>query len=163
MKIKVFTAGGTIDKVYSEEKGTINFSFGKTAVTQISEDRIDLNFDYDIEQLLTKDSLEMKEEDRQLLKRACLNAESDKILITHGTDTMIETARTLNDIPDKLIVLTGASQPYKFRESDAEFNIGVTIGALNSLEKGVYIAMNGRVYEWDKCEKLSDGRFVDKS
>ena len=86
----------------------------------------------------------------------------DKILITHGTDTMIDTAKILSEILNKVIVLTGASQPYKFRDSDAEFNIGVAIGALNVLEKGVYIAMNGRVYEWDKCQKLDNGRFVEK-
>ncbi|MEK7547060.1 MAG: asparaginase domain-containing protein [Patescibacteria group bacterium] len=162
MKIKVFTAGGTIDKVYSEIKGTLNFSFGKQAVIEISEDKVELNFDYDVERLLAKDSLEMTDEDRELIKKACQGAIADKILITHGTDTMIDTARVLSTVPDKLIILTGASQPYRFRESDAEFNVGVAIGALNSLKQGVYIAMNGRVYEWDKCEKLPDGRFVEK-
>ena len=162
MKVKVFTAGGTIDKVYSENKGTLNFSFGKQAIIEISEDKVRLNFDYDVERLLTKDSLEMTDEDRELIKRACQGAIADKILITHGTDTMIDTARVLSTIPGKVIVLTGASQPYRFRESDAEFNIGVAVGALSAMKNGVYIAMNGRVYEWDKCEKLPDGLFVDK-
>ena len=75
---------------------------------------------------------------------------------------MINTAKVLSSIFNKVIVLTGASQPYRFRESDAEFNVGVAIGALNTLDKGIYICMNGRVYEWDKCEKRSDGWFVDK-
>lgn len=162
MKVKVFTAGGTIDKMYSEEKGTLNFSFGKQAVKELSESKVKLNFEYDIERLLAKDSLEMTDEDRQLIKKACEGAIADKILITHGTDTMIETARVLSTIQNKVIVLAGASQPYKFRESDAEFNVGVAVGALNTLDKGVYIAMNGRVYQWDKCEKRSDGWFVDK-
>ena len=162
MKIKVFTAGGTIDKMYSEEKGTLNFSFGKQAVKELSENKVKLNFEYDIERLLAKDSLEMTDEDRQLIKKACEGAVADKILITHGTDTMINTAKVLSIIPNKTIVLTGASQPYKFRESDAEFNVGVAIGALNTLDQGVYICMNGRVYRWDKCEKRSDGWFVDK-
>lgn len=162
MKVKVFTAGGTIDKVYSENKGTLNFSFGKQAVLELGENKARLNFDYDVERLIAKDSLEMTDEDRELIKRACQGAVADKILITHGTDTMIDTARVLSTIPDKLIVLTGASQPYRFRESDAEFNIGVAVGALSALKQGVYIAMNGRVYEWDKCEKLPDGLFVDK-
>jgi len=162
MKIKVFTAGGTIDKMYSEVKGTLNFSFGKQAIKEISEEKVKLNFEYDVERLTAKDSMEMTDEDRELIKRACGGTIADKILITHGTDTMIDTARILSTIPDKVIVLTGASQPYRFRESDAEFNIGVAVGALNTLEKGVYIAMNGRVYEWDKCEKLPDGRFVEK-
>ncbi len=162
MKIKVFTAGGTIDKIYSEEKGTLNFSFGKQAIAEMGENKLRLNVEYNVERLLTKDSLEMNEQDRELIKKACLGSVADKILITHGTDTMIDTARVLSDIPDKAIVLTGASQPYRFRESDAEFNIGVAFGALNVLDKGVYIAMNGRVYQWDKCEKTADGRFLDK-
>lgn len=162
MKIKIFTAGGTIDKVYSEEKGTLNFSFGKPAIREIGENKVKLNLEYDIERLLAKDSLEMTDDDRLLIKKACEGAVANKILITHGTDTMIETAKILSEILDKTIVLTGASQPYKFRESDAEFNIGVAIGALNVIEKGIYIAMNGRVYQWDKCQKLDSGFFSEK-
>lgn len=162
MKIKIFTAGGTIDKIYGEERGTLNFSFGKQAIAEIGENKLKLNIDYNIERLLAKDSLEMTEADRKLIRMACLGSVADKILITHGTDTMIETARVLSDIPDKAIVITGASQPYRFRESDAEFNIGVAFGALNVLGKGVFIAMNGRVYQWDKCEKTADGRFLEK-
>ena len=163
MKIKVFTTGGTIDKIYAESKGTLNFSFGKQAIAELGEHKVKLNFDYDIERLLAKDSLEMTTEDRRLIKKACEGAIADKILITHGTDTMTKTAKVLNGIPNKVIVLTGASQPYRFRESDAEFNIGVAIGALNVLQPGVYISMNGRIYPWDKCEKRSDGWFVDKA
>ena len=162
MKIKVFTAGGTIDKIYSDERGTLNFSFGKQAISDISENVIKLNLEYNIERLLAKDSLEMDDIDRALIRRACLGSIADRILITHGTDTMIETARILSDVPDKVMVLTGASQPYRFRESDAEFNIGVAFGALNVLDKGVFIAMNGRVYPWDKCQKTTDGKFIEK-
>src|SRR3989338_3484207 len=162
MKIKVFTAGGTIDKIYSEEKGTLNFSFGKQAIRELSESKVKLNFEYDVERLLAKDSLDMNDEDRQLIKKACEGTIADKILITHGTDTIINTAKVLSTITNKVIVLTGASQPYKFRESDAEFNVGVAVGALNTLDNGVYISMNGRIYEWDKVEKRSDGWFVDK-
>jgi len=148
--------------MYSEEKGTLNFSFGKQAVKELSENKVKLNFEYDIERLLAKDSLEMTNEDRQLIKKACEGTIADKILITHGTDTMVDTAKVLSTITNKVIVLTGASQPYKFRESDAEFNVGVAVGALNTLDNGVYISMNGRIYEWDKVEKRSDGWFVDK-
>jgi len=162
MKIKVFTAGGTIDKIYREERGTLNFSFGKQAIKEMGEHKLKLNMDYDIERLLAKDSLEMNDTDRELIKEACQDSVAKKILITHGTDTMIETARVLSSIKGKAIILTGASQPYRFRESDAEFNIGVAFGALNILNDGVYIAMNGRVYEWDKCQKTSDGQFVEK-
>ncbi|MEK7151398.1 MAG: asparaginase domain-containing protein [Patescibacteria group bacterium] len=162
MKFKIFTAGGTIDKIYGEEKGTLNFSFGVPAIREIGENKVKLNLEYNIERLLAKDSLEMTEEDRILIKRACEGALANKILITHGTDTMIETARVLSVIKDKAIVLTGASQPYRFRESDAEFNVGVAFGALNALNEGVYIAMNGRVYEWDKCQKTAGGIFIEK-
>ncbi len=162
MKIKIFTAGGTLDKIYSETKGTLNFSFGKQAFREIGEEKVKLNFEYDIERLLAKDSLDMTDEDRRMIKRACEGSVANKILVTHGTDTMTETAKVLNGIPNKVIILTGASQPYRFRESDAEFNIGVAIGALNTLESGVYIAMNGRVYEWDKCKKADNGMFVEK-
>ena len=162
MKIKIFTTGGTIDKIYAEVKGTVNFAFGTPAITAVGEEKVRLNFDYNIEPLFSKDSINMVDEDRQLIKKACQGSVCDKILITHGTDTMIETARVLSEIKDKAIVLTGASQPYKFQESDAEFNIGIAIGALNVLDKGVFIALNGRVYEWDKCKKLEDGRFVEK-
>ena len=146
MKIKIITTGGTIDKVYASGKGTLNFGFSD--VPAVKE--------------MKKDSLQITEEDRQLILKACEKAKEDKILITHGSDTMIETAKFLSIIKDKAIVLTGAPQPYKFRESDAEFNIGVAIGALNTLDSGVYIAMNGRVYEWDKCEKQPNGIFADK-
>src|SRR3989344_6984188 len=158
MKIKVFTAGGTIDKIYREERGTLNFSFGKQAIKEMGEHKLKLNMDYDIERLLAKDSLEMNDTDRELIKEACQDSVAKKILITHGTDTMIETARALSEIRGKVIILTGASQPFRFKDSDAEFNIGVAIGALNVLDNGVYIAMNGRVYQWDKCQKREDGR-----
>lgn len=162
MKLKIFTAGGTIDKIYGEQKGTLNFSFGNPAVKEIGESKLRLNIDYNIERLLAKDSLEMTRADRELIKQACEGTVAKKILITHGTDTMIDTARVLDGIKDKVIILTGASQPYRFRESDAEFNIGVAFGALNVLETGVFIAMNGRVYKWDECEKKSDGLFAEK-
>ncbi len=161
MNVLIFTAGGTIDKIYSDAKGTLNFSFGKPAVAEIVEERVRLNFEFRIENLLAKDSLEMTESDREIIRKACADAKEDKILITHGSDTMIDTAKALSTVKGKLIVLTGASQPYRFRESDAEFNIGVALGALSSLKSGVYIAMNGRVYEWDKCKKVSDGRFLE--
>ena len=161
MRIKIFTVGGTIDKIYGEDRGTLNFSFGKQAIKELGEDKLKLNLEYDIERLFSKDSLEMTPEDRELIRKACLGAVADKILITHGTDTMIETAKVLSTITDKVIVLTGASQPYRFRESDAEFNIGVAFGALNVLNSGIYITMNGRVYSWDSCEKRADGCFVE--
>lgn len=161
MNIKIFTAGGTIDKVYSDQKGTLNFSFGTPAIKEILEEKIKCNFHFNIEQILAKDSLELTNEDRMLIYDKCDKADEVKILITHGSDSMIETAKVLSGIKNKIIILTGASQSYPFRSSDAEFNVGVAIGALNILESGVYIAMNARVYPWEKCEKQSDGRFVE--
>jgi len=161
MRIKVFTTGGSIDKVYSEGKGVLNFSFGIPAIMEIGKGKIHLNLYYDIEKLIEKDSLHISIAERNLIKQACEKTPFDKILITHGTDTMISTAASLCTIRGKAIVLTGASQPYRFRESDAEFNIGVAIGALNVIDDGVFIAMNGRVYEWNKCKKLDDGRFIE--
>ena len=162
MQIKVFTVGGTIDKVYSDKKGTLNFSFGEPVTREIFERKIKCRFSFNIESLLKKDSLQMTKRDRQLIKRACEKTKCTKILITHGSDTMVSTAKTLSELKNKTIILTGASQPYRFRESDAEFNLGVAIGALNVLEAGIYIAMNGRVYRWDKCKKQKDGCFVEK-
>ena len=162
MKIKIFTTGGTIDKIYGEAKGVYNFSFGESAICEMVKNKIKLNFEYSVESLLAKDSLDMEEEDRQLIKKACQKVTEDKILITHGTDTMVDTARTLSDIKDKVIVLTGASQPWRFRESDAEFNVGVAIGSLNVLDKGIYVVMNGRVYDWDKVQKIDSGKFIEK-
>lgn len=159
--IKIFTCGGTLDKVYREVRSTMNFSLGEAAVKEIF-DGLRLNLDYDIEPLLSKDSLEMTAADRRLVRNACERTHRDRILITHGTDTMTKTAKELSRVTGKVIVLTGAAQPYRFRDSDATFNIGVALGALEVLSPGVYVAMNGRVYDWDKCQKLADGRFVEK-
>lgn len=156
MNIQIFTTGGTIDKIYEEVGGVYSFSFGQSAVAEVIKNKTKLDFEYDIKTLLAKDSLDMDQADRQLIKEACQKAIENKILITHGTSTIIETARTLSGIKDKAIVLVGATKPWGFIKSDAEFNIGVAIGALNVLEKGVYIVMNGRVYDWDKCQDLDD-------
>jgi len=90
------------------------------------------------------------------------NANGEKIVITHGTDTILETAKKLTGIKGKVIVLVGSSQPERFKGTDADFNIGMAVGTVNVLSDGVYVAMNGRVYEWNKCEKLDSGHFVEK-
>src|SRR3989338_4652226 len=113
MNIKIFTVGGTIDKTYSDKKGTLNFFFGETqAIKELIETKLNLNLKYDIERIIAKDSLEMDDKDRQLIKKACEKTTENKILITHGSDTMIDTAKILSTIQGKTILLTGASQPY---------------------------------------------------
>ena len=104
----------------------------------------------------------MTDADRQKIYDFCKESKYDNIIITHGTDTMVQTAHKLGDIKDKTIILTGASLPEKFYESDASFNLGTAVGAINVIEKGVHIAMNGRVYLWNHVkENLNEGRFVD--
>ena len=161
MKIKIFTTGGTIDKTYATDKGTVNFSFGNPAIKELLDKKLKIGFTFDIKNLLSKDSTEMTEEDRLLVKKACEKSDSSKILITHGTDTMIDTAKVLASIKNKVIILTGSSLPYVFKDSDADFNIGVAIGGLNILENGVYISMNGRIFPWNKCQKTQEGRFIE--
>ena len=150
MKIKIFSVGGTIDKVYFDSLSA--YQVGSPSIREIL-DGLPIAFEYEIESLLRKDSLEMDDADRQLVRSAVENESARLILITHGTDTMVETGKTLNGIPGKCIVLTGAMEPANFKSSDAVFNIGVAVGALNSLPDGVYLAMNGRVFNPLRCRK----------
>ncbi len=159
MKIKIFSVGGTIDKVYFDELS--NYQVGGPSIRDIFKN-LPLNFDYEIVSLIRKDSLDMTDEDRQLVYDAVARAKLRHILITHGTDTMVATARKLLGIERKVIVLTGAMEPAGFKTSDAVFNVGCAIGALQSLAGGVYIAMNGRIYHPDNVQKnRAAGRFEE--
>src|SRR5215472_16537020 len=144
MKIKFFTTGGTIDKVYFDAKS--EFQVGEPQVREVVENS-NVVFEYEIESILRKDSLDMTDEDRQLVRRRIEAESCPLVVITHGTDTMIETAKVLCGIPKKTIVLTGSMQPARFRSTDAIFNIGSAIGAVQSLPTGVYITMNGRIFD----------------
>lgn len=157
MKIRIFTCGGTIDKVYFDAKST--FQVGEPQVALLlKEARVTLSFE--VETIFQKDSLEMTEADRMLVRQKVENASEDRILITHGTDTMVETAKMLKLIPDKIIVLTGALAPAKFRVSDAVFNIGCAVTAVQTLPEGVYIAMNGRIFQPGQVRKnMEENRF----
>jgi L-asparaginase len=149
-RIKFFTTGGTIDKVYFDAKS--EFEVGPPQVLEIlKEARVVL--EYDIESILRKDSLDMTEQDRQLIRQRVQAEECGWIIITHGTDTMVQTARALTGIPGKAIVLTGSMQPARFRVTDAVFNIGAAVGAVQSLAPGVYIVMNGRVFDPNRTRK----------
>ena len=157
--IKILTTGGTIDKVYFDEKST--YEVGEPQIGEVLE-RSEVVFDYEIETLCQKDSLDLTEEDRQRIHDAIRNDGHRMFVVTHGTDTMAETARMLQGIPDKVIVLTGASQPARFRGSNAIFNIGCALAAVQTLSPGVYVAMNGRIFDADKVRKNPDThRFED--
>ncbi len=143
-RIKFFTTGGTIDKVYFDAKS--EFEVGPPQVQEVLKDA-HVVFEHEIESILRKDSLDMTEADRQLIRQRVLADECHWIIITHGTDTMVQTARALTGIPDKTIVLTGSMQPARFKVTDAVFNIGTAVGAVQSLPPGVYIVMNGRVFD----------------
>jgi L-asparaginase len=150
MKIKFFTTGGTIDKVYFDAKS--EYAVGPPQVEEVLKEA-NVAFDYEIESILRKDSLDMTEQDRQLVRQRVESEASPLIIVTHGTDTMIETAKALAGIPGKTIVLTGSMQPARFRLSDAGFNIGCAIAAVQSLAAGVYVVMNGRVLDPRKSRK----------
>jgi L-asparaginase len=150
MRIKFFTTGGTIDKVYFDAKS--EFEVGPPQVLEVVKDA-HVTFDYDIESILRKDSLDMTEADRQLVRQRVESETCARIVVTHGTDTMVETARSLIGIQGKTIVLTGSMQPARFRVTDAVFNIGSAIGAVQSLPPGVYIVMNGQVFDPRRTRK----------
>ena len=120
----------------------------------------DVAFEIEVSALMRKDSLHLSDADRQLIRAEVSASSHDHVLITHGTDTMIETAAVLDDLEGKIIVLTGSLNPARFRDSDAVFNIGCAVGAVQSLEPGVYIAMNGRVWRPKEVRKnVSENRF----
>ncbi|MBN2206956.1 MAG: asparaginase [Candidatus Aminicenantes bacterium] len=157
MKITIFSIGGTIDKVYFDQLS--EYQIGGPSIRDIFG-HLTLNFAYDIVSMIRKDSLDMTDEDRRAIVEAVRAAPSDRILITHGTDTMVETAKTLKDVRDKVIVLTGAMEPAGFKTSDAVFNVGCAVAAVQILPPGVYIAINGGVYRPDEVRKnRSRGRF----
>ncbi len=159
MKIKIFSVGGTIDKVYFDQLS--EYQVGFPSVREIL-DGLPIAFEYEVESLLRKDSLDMDEADRERVLRRVAADPNPKVLITHGTDTMIQTAQTLSAITDKCIVLTGAMEPARFKSSDAVFNVGVAVGAVSSLPDGVYIAMNGRIFNPFQCRKNRDKRMFEE-
>jgi len=150
MKIHVLTTGGTIDKVYFDAKS--EFEVGPPMIAELLKEA-HVTAEVTIEPVLAKDSLDMIEADRQLIRERVAASEVDRILITHGTDTMAETARTLAGIAGKTIVLTGSMQPARFRNTDAVFNVGFALGVVQVLPPGVYLAINGRVFDAARVRK----------
>ena len=161
MKIKIFTTGGTIDKIYFDIKS--EFQIGEPLIGQLLNEA-NISFDYKSESILRKDSLDLTEDDRRMIVKNIRSDSSQRILVIHGTDTMVETAKMLVGLPEKIIVLTGSMQPARLRESDAVFNIGYAIAAVQLLPSGVYIAMNGRIFDPHKTWKnIEFNRFESAS
>lgn len=160
MHIQLFITGGTIDKQYNELNGELIFTRSSVA-NMLKQGRASV--DYAIETVMLKDSLEMNDNDRQQLLERCLAVTHTHIVITHGTDTMVETSQLLADtIKRKTIVLLGAMIPYHFKYSDALFNLGFAISAVQTLPHGVYITMNGKIFKHDQVIKNTEiGEFQD--
>ena len=156
--IRIFTVGGTIDKIYFDAKSS--YEVGPPNITEVLSG-LSLNLDYEVVSLMQKDSLEMTDADRETVRQAVTAAPENEIVITHGTDTMVDTARVLDTIPNKTIVLTGALSPALFKNSDAMFNIGAALTAAQTKLAGVYIAMTGVIFDYDKVRKdVENNRFM---
>jgi L-asparaginase len=152
--IRIFVTGGTFDKQYDEVKGAL--SFGDTHLPEmlrLGRSRVDVS----VRTLMMIDSLEMTDADRALIVDQCRQAAEPQIVVTHGTDTMVDTARALAiaqpALESKTIVLTGAMVPYAFGSSDGLFNLGSALSFVQLLRPGVYLAMNGRYFAWDRVRK----------
>lgn len=158
MAIRLIITGGTFDKQYDELNGELTFR--QTHLPEIlKSSRCTIPIEVEVNQLI--DSLEMHMEDRMGILESCRRSIEEQIVITHGTDTMTETARLLGEAAlEKTIVLTGAMVPYSISGSDAVFNFGFSMAAVQVLPPGVYLAMNGRIFKWDNVQKNKRlGRF----
>ncbi len=155
----IITTGGTIDKVYFDAKST--YAVGEPQIGEVLR-QAHVDLDFRIVPLMRKDSLELTDADRARIRAAVAEAPARRVLVTHGTDTMTATAACLAGIPGKTIVLTGALLPALYRENDAIFNIGFALAAVQLLPPGVYIAMNGRVFDPARVRKDREhNRFVE--
>ncbi|MDX1517161.1 MAG: asparaginase domain-containing protein [Woeseiaceae bacterium] len=157
MFIRFITTGGTIDKIYFDALS--QFEVGDSQIKHILTEGL-VQFDYDIVSLLQKDSLEMTDEDRRRIRDYIAGDDGRYYVVTHGTDTMPETAEALRDLGDKTIVLTGALTPARFRSTDAVFNVGMAVAAVQTAPPGVYIAMSGQVFAAGSVRKnRAENRF----
>jgi L-asparaginase len=151
MAIRIFVTGGTFDKEYDERRGTLFFKDTHLPeMLKLARSRLEVS----IRSLMMIDSLEMTDDDRELVVHQCLACDETQIVITHGTDTMADTAAALaKRVTGKTIVLTGAMVPYAFGSSDGLFNLGSALSLVQVLPHGVYVAMNGRWFTWDNVRK----------
>lgn len=160
MKIKIFITGGTFDKEYDELTGNLFFKDTHLPeMLRLGRCRLDT----DLRTLMMIDSLDSTDADRKVILENCKSTPEDRIVITHGTDTMVETAEVLaGEIKDKTIVLVGAMIPYKFGSSDGLFNLGAALSFVQVLPYGIYIAMNGKYFNWDNVRKNKEiGEFEE--
>ncbi len=149
--LKIFITGGTLDKEYRQTDGELVLT--KTHVNEILS-LGKCGIDISLEIIMLKDSLLMDDSDRQKILEKCLECHEQRIVITHGTDTMTETARVLGPkLAHKTVVLLGSMIPFTFRDSDAVFNMGFALAAAQTLSPGVYVAMNARIFKWDNVRK----------
>ena len=148
--LTIVATGGTIDKIYFDDKSA--YQIGAPQIGEILK-QLGVAFEFEVIALMRKDSPHMDDADRDLIRRTIQAQPHRHVLVTHGTDTMVETARALAGIASKTIVLTGALNPARFQGSDAVFNIGCAVGAIQALPDGVYIAMNGRVWDPARVRK----------
>lgn len=154
--------GGTIDKDYPKVMLGYAFEFGEPAMARVLE-RLNPAFSYDVIPLLQKDSTEITTEDRECIKQAALASPAKWVIVTHGTDTMIESALHVGTLSGKTVIFTGALRPERFRNSDADVNIGVALGAVQCLPPGSYVAMSGNVYAADGVDHNPEtGQFQHK-
>jgi L-asparaginase len=157
--VSIISVGGTIDKIYFDANS--EYEVGPPNIEKVLAE-LNLAITYRINSLMRKDSLDLTDTDRSLIATTVASDPCPRILITHGTDTMVETAKALRAVSGKTIVLTGALEPALFKTSDAVFNIGCAIGAVQVLPAGVYIAMNGKIFPEGKVRKnVLLGRFED--
>ena len=153
MRITFIQTGGTIDKDYPRSSGGYAFEFGEPATERLLA-RLTPSFSFDVRTAFQKDSTEIDQADRRGLAEMIRLDANDKVIVTHGTDTMLETAQFLAEqIPDKLIVITGAMRPERFSDSDAPLNVGCAIAATNPCDRGVFIAMHGVVKRHDQMQR----------
>jgi L-asparaginase len=150
-KLLIITTGGTIDKIYFDDKS--DYQVGEPQIAGTLE-HMNVALEYEVNSLMRKDSLHLTDEDRAQIRAAIEGSPAKLVLITHGTDGMVKTAAALSDLGERRIVLTGALHPARFRDSDAVFNIGCAIGAVQCVEPGVWIAMNGRI--WDPAKVIKN-------
>ena len=157
--LAIVTTGGTIDKIYFDDKS--QFQIGAPQIGEILE-ALGVAFTFEVVPVLRKDSLHMDDHDRAAIRSAVESQPHRHVLVTHGTDTMVETARALEGVAGKVVVLTGALNPALFKGSDAVFNIGCAVGAVQSLPDGIYIAMNGRIWDPARVRKnVAANRFEE--
>jgi L-asparaginase len=148
--IAILSTGGTIDKIYFDAKS--EYEVGAPQISGILK-AVGVEVPFTTQMVFQKDSLEITDQDRKALLDAVVNTPAERVLITHGTDTMVETASVLAGLPDRTIVLVGSLTPARFKGSDAEFNIGFALAAVQTLPHGVWIAMNGRVFSHNQVRK----------